>query len=68
MFDRKMIEAAVAQQNQGVDWADYILEHTTEPTGLVEMWRKECIKRQATLRMLQLLGEEYVRVSLQCVK
>ena len=65
MFDRKAHDAAIALQDQGIAWADEILYRTSEPTGLVEMWRNECVKRQATTRMLQLLGEEYVRVALQ---
>jgi|TARA_B110000495_G_C22893276_1_gene521071 hypothetical protein len=68
MFDREKHNKAIAQYDQGIAWADYILENTTEPTGMVETWRKECIKRHATYRMLELLGEEYVRVALECVE
>lgn len=68
MFDREAHDAAIALQDQGIAWADEILSRTSEQSGVVAMWRNECVKRQATSRMLQLLGEEYVRVSLQCVK
>lgn len=65
MFDREANEKAIAKYDLGVTWADYILEHTTEPTGMIETWRNECVRLRATHRMLELLGEEYVRVALQ---
>ncbi len=43
----------------GIEMADYILENTDEPNGMVNAWKTQCISGRATYRMLQLLEEKY---------
>jgi len=43
----------------GIKWADYILENTDGPEGMVETWREECIRLRATYGMLMALKERY---------
>lgn len=45
--------------DNGVKWADYILENTDGPEGMVETWRGECIRLRATYDMLMALKERY---------
>lgn len=53
-----MIGEGLTFQN-GVMWADYILENTEGPEGMVEVWREECIRLRATYGMLVALKERY---------
>jgi len=53
-----MIGEGLTFQN-GVMWADYILENTEGPEGMVETWRYQCVIRRATYGMLVALKERY---------
>jgi hypothetical protein len=43
----------------GIKYADYILENSNEHEHLVHMWRNECLIRRATYVMLKQLKDRY---------
>jgi hypothetical protein len=43
----------------GIKYADYLLENNLENGHLINMWRNECIRRRATYRMLKNLKDLY---------
>lgn len=45
--------------DDAVEWADYVLENTDGPNGMMMTWRNEAAKRTATWTMLMKIKEAY---------
>lgn len=47
------------KHSDAVKWANYILEHSDKPEGMVQRWREQAIDRTATWIMLNNLKQRY---------